>query len=509
MSNMENKGSYHIFYYTFLWHNILQDEKECKKENVWKKLNRFTSNGKWIRRSELVRQEYENNIPSHFDEMCYFYEYTHQILFDKNKYTHVLHFEREEFEQNNQQIRYIIETNKKKYNLKIDRINLDLYELGVGILSFHIENDMEHFDIEDVCNINSYGRCVYVPFWEDQISHSQIPNKISITGLGEEYSHEYNLNKENSKELLLPWHLPDHLYKLLMSDLFNKYSGISVHPAIDNRMFVNCWYCDDVLSKELSSIDLKSDKKTQILKWKALYGIDSPSSMQTDEIDNEEICRHTYSLWQRYGTLYGYTRYSFILLTNAESYSQKMKTHLQTMYSRILKLVLLQKSSILHFSKDISAISLNQDNEEYLIKVVQRIYNQYITFTNHIYFNDITPQPQGTEIYNRLQNELEIADNVSKLNQSIGDVYNSLSATMYASKRDRQSRALNWIAVLFLPPSLVTSFCGMSQLWYNKFTFDLFIAECLWSVGITIVLAFIFWFITKSSDKKKKRRPFS
>ena len=499
---MEKRASYHIFYYAFLWYDyevgtIPMKNKEKKKQCVWQDLKGFTSNTKWKRVREV------DNSPAYFDEMCYFYEYTHQILFDKHENTHVLHFERVELEENNSQVRYVIEAEGKAYNLKVDKICLDLYELVVGILSFYVENDMEDFDAKDVCAINFYGRCVYLPFRNAREVFC-IPSKLSIIGLGDEYSHEYKSLKDSFETSFSSWELPKHIYKLLCSDLFCSYSNAVIAPALDNRMFVNCWYYDNDLAGELSSLDLKKDKNDSVFIWKAFYGIDKLDSSE-GEIDNEEVCAHTYTLWQNGGTLYGYTRYSFVVLTN----TQFIKKHIQTLYSRILKLVLLQKSSILHFSKDIGVISLNQDNEEFLIKIVQRMYNQYITFLNHIYFDDITPQTQGMEFYNILQRELEVVKGVTKLNQSIGEVYNSLSAAMYASKRDRQSRALNWIAVLFLPPSLVTGFCGMSQLWYKEFTFDLFMVECLWSVVITLMLACLFWIITRSSDKSKKPRLFS
>lgn len=500
--------SYHIFYYTFLWYDmnnlILQSNPP---KSVWSKLNDFKSNNKWIRKQEVIKSQSVDEAPAYFNEMCYFYEYTHHILFDKNKKTHVLHFERIELEKNNSDVRYIIETKGKTYDLKIDKISLDLYELGVGILSFYLDNDMENFDSKDVCAINYYGRCIYVPFWEDQKQHECIPCKLSIVGLGNEYVHEYELSETSNKDSLTPWSLPKHIHKLLWTDLLCRYSTVSINPALDNRMFVSCWYYNDDLTQKITLLDLKTEKNGSVLVWKSLYGIDElkPFDEQSSsQIDNEEICNHTYTLWQKAGTLYGHTRYSFVILTN----TLFTKMHMQTLYSRILKLVLLQKSSVLYFSKDISVLSLNQDNEEYLIEVVRRIYNQYITFLNHIYFDDITPQPQGTDFYNILQKELEIGKSVAKLNHSIEEVYNSLSTTMYASKRDRQSRALNWIAVLFLPPSLVTGFCGMSQLWYKEFTFDLFVIECLWSIAITLMLALFFWIITRPSDKKKKHRPF-
>ena len=57
--------------------------KEKKKQCVWQDLKGFTSNTKWKRVREV------DNSPAYFDEMCYFYEYTHQILFDKHENTHV------------------------------------------------------------------------------------------------------------------------------------------------------------------------------------------------------------------------------------------------------------------------------------------------------------------------------------------------------------------------------------------------------------------------------------
>ena len=505
---MEKQSSYHIFYYTFLWYDMNNlISQDCSQKDIWSELNDFKSNNKWIRKQEALKFPSTDEAPTYFNEMCYFHEYTHQILFDKNKRSHVLHFERIELEKNNSEVRYIIESKEKTYNLKVDRFCLDLYELGVGILSFYLDNDMENFTPQDVCAINSLGRCVYIPFWEDQKLHNYVPHKLSISGLRDEYVHEYELSETSDINSLTPWSLPEHIHKLLWTDLFCRYSTVSINAALDNRMFVNCSYYNDELAKKISTLDLKTEKNESILIWKSLYGIDELKSLDEQaisQIDNEDICNHTYTLWKKGGTLYGYTRYSFVTLTN----TQFTKLHMQTLYSRILKLVLLQKSSVLYFSKEISVISLNQDNEEYLIEVVRRIYNQYITFSNHIYFDDITPQPQGSELYNILQKELEIEKSVTKLNHSIEEVYNSLSTTMYASKRDRQSRALNWIAVLFLPPSLVTGFCGMSQLWYEKFTFDLFVVECLWSIAITLMLALFFWIITKPSGRKKKHRLF-
>lgn len=500
---MENNESYHIFYFSFTWQDL-------SMKNVPFVLNSIKPKRGWVRKPETLDLSSTDCDPGIYNERCYFYEYTHQILFDGGGSSRVCHFEREEFDWNDtSNVRYIIKTKAKEYDLKVDKISLDLYELGVGILSFFIANDAKTTSIEDVCAINNYGRCVYLPNWEEFKNCNNVPEKISIEGLRQFYSHDYCSHIDLYGREIGPWTLPTHIYELLQIDLFGNYPSIKISPALDNRMFVSCWYGDNRLSDNLAKLDLVDKKSEYLVAWKSLCEIDLFDKENSKVINIDDICGYTYTLWKEYGTLYGMTRYSFVCVCSTNDFSSSLKKHLQTLYSRMLELVMLQKSSVLSFSEEISKISLEKDDEETFVKEVQYIYQQYITFIIHVCFDDVTPQVQGSDFYNILKEKLEVAKSVDKLNRSIGEVYNSLSATMYASKRERQSRILNWIAILFLPPSLVASYFGMSGLWYDGLTLDLFVAECLWSFGITALLAFVFWIITKVSDKTKKRHPSS
>ena len=53
---------------------------------------------------------------------------------------------------------YVIDTDDNKYRLKIDAIRLRIYNTGIGMIVYELENHDHSTTLEDVNKINDYGR---------------------------------------------------------------------------------------------------------------------------------------------------------------------------------------------------------------------------------------------------------------------------------------------------------------------------------------------------------------
>jgi len=103
--------------------------------------------------------------------------------------------------------------------------------------------------------------------------------------------------------------------------------------------------------------------------------------------------KHTYDRWVGYNTLYGITRYSFVLLSlplkelkSQEVNAAFIPSHLQTIYFRMVLLVLAQRAMVLDFSKKISDIQFSIENGDKKIQnEALMLYKSYRDFINKIF----------------------------------------------------------------------------------------------------------------------------
>ena len=168
----------------------------------------------------------------------------------------------------------------------------------------------------------------------------------------------------------------------------------------------------------------------------------------------------TYPRWQQWGTLYGISRYSMVLLTSSDCPGY-LTNYFETEYARMAELVLMQRATVLRFSSEITQIS-NMSLQKGFGERVSSLYKEYIRFENKIYFREISAQDQGIEMYQRLFEAMNLKEQVEKLDDEIEELYNFVSLRE-DRRTNRTMSLLTWITTIFLPITVVASFFGMNS----------------------------------------------
>lgn len=509
--------SYHIFYFPFI---VKHNEKD---DFIIKALN--TSNS-W----NLWKRKIQNKEELH-DEKMYYHHFVHNALYDngnnlfyknnnkkKNKsqsnHSLVLHYERTDIISKTTQFKIKV-NNKCMFNLDVEKITLDYYFMNVGILTLHVANDKKLLP-QDILDINYYGRTLYGFEFEGDIDCSINLGHAAVNNKKSNIFNEFSINKKKSQLTE-----ENHLYTLkghikqLLDDLFTEstidVTSIEYLPVFDNKMFVNCIYLNDELSSKYKEKEI--DDLTNELFWQNFVEIDHSSDFGCQDKEMRKLItkKNTYLRWHNYGTLYGITDRSFVCVCSDDNFSQNvLLSHIQTIYFQMIKLVLIQRASLLAFSDNISRINFNTNNIDTADKI-GRIYRNYIIYIKKLYFKDVTSQIQGVELYEKLHDTFNIKSHIEMFDNELNNTNMYLSALKDSDKRDNQNNLFNLLAGLFLPATLVSGILGMNNiLTDNKNEFfsighwDVTLYEkryILHDLAIVLLVSLVFWLIMAVSNK--------
>jgi Mg2+ and Co2+ transporter CorA len=417
--------------------------------------------------------------------------------------------------------------------LEIDSILLNVYKTGTAVLSFHLRNH-KHPAKGDVLKINKFGRRLYVPFFDLEpesiftgkpdktgkdkilcaVKKYEIPDKIWIGDIDISKSNsnlveDFEKYKDRVNYQCNPFLLPKFIDGLFPENFFQVSKciknadldrqvnrKIQISPVLDDRMHVVCWYGNTELVNKLNQIkkcndfdlgrdylnDNRGEKNHYSFEtedwWYCYIFNDSGMPMHTDRFLKQKLLKeNTYSRWVELGTLYGISRFSFVMLTSSFSELTKYDTtylvrHLQTMYYKMAELCLLQRATVLSYSDEVTHVSnlLNKEKEVESIQRISDLYKHYILFVNKIYFREVTAQEQGIEIYDMMQRVMRIPSDVKDLDNEIDEL--NRFASMIAEKNEtedthkltKEAHYLSKAATIFLIPTLLASLLGMNVL---------------------------------------------
>ena len=283
-------------------------------------------------------------------------------------------------------------------------------------------------------------------------------------------------------------------------------NALLISHVLDDRMFVICWYGATQLTYDYRKQKLtsKQEKKKEVyvlsdlcqrmrggyevsgfyrndLQHRSLalnqthdsYGYSSndfwyqyvfidgygPSCTNTN-LRTEQIEKHTYSRWVEANTLYGITRYSFVCLSEPKENLEKpfpnagfIADHIQTVYFKMVSLVLVQRAMVLDFSKRINVISFKEDNETDLNEA--KLLNvDYRTFINKIFHREVTAQEQGIELYDLLQDHLRVGMQAKELEKEIREMHRLIDLER-TNNTNRRMRFLTILGGLILVPNFI------------------------------------------------------
>lgn len=478
--------SYHNFMFPFQW-RIEGYENNIFSEQINLKNIDYSHSSNWER--TFITPTAENEADDLYNERNYFYEFVHDALYDNgNNNSLIWHCERKEPQHGD--VFYTIESKDKTYELKVSAINLNLYSTGVGVLTFYLYNE-KYPEPYDVLKINQIGRRIFPPYIFSVEDRKIISKSIEIkglhgneTGYREDFSGYTNQTKSNTPA------------SFIINMIKEAATNITLKPVIDDRMFVQCWYKNDEWTKEY-----KSEKYHQFLSkghWYEFVYIDDfdDPTCQNVGMRKKLMKESTYERWQNYGSLYGITRYSMVLLTNKDCPSY-LTDYFETIYARMAELILVQKASVLRFSSEVTNIS-NLEEKKGFSEKVSSLYKEYIRFVNQIHFREISAQDQGIEMYKMLYDAMNLEKQVGKLDEEIEELYNYVSLRE-DHKQNKTISLLTWIATIAVPMTMVAGFFGMNNVdldvqegeqhyWYNLLSYQLLTAIIVTLLILLIIL---------------------
>lgn len=506
--------SYHVFLFPFQWHYTGKEfiEKSFEDRTNLDQFREYLTHTPW------KPNTFKINSVLNYNECNYFYDFVRDILYDKPNQKD----ESEKFISNYfydvkpESLYYKIKVRNLndsepspvfwEYKLLIDSIILNLYSTGVGVLSFHLCNREEsQSSKDDILRINQYGRRLYPPFFAINPEITGTPNQFKAGGF--EYGLENSKGKELADAITIgydehfddfskynnpsqfttnPFQLPngfsflfEGVHLTVEKECATQDNKIFISPLLDDRMFVLCWYGNNELANDLAK-DLEDENHKRPIKKEINYGYKTNEwwykylfidggmrTCQNGEMTYDFNKKQTNARWVELGTLYGVTRYSFMALTSSLSNLKKynahyLVNHMQTMYYKMVELCLVQRACILRFSDEVTHLSsMKMKDDPYLPEKVSNLYKQYIRFINKIYFREVTAQEQGIELYNLLQEQMQLEKHAKSLDEEIEELHNYV-LLVQEKRQSRNIELITLIGAMFILPSYISGFLGMS-----------------------------------------------
>lgn len=484
-----------------------------------------------------------NNSSELYNENTYFHAFATRTLFDMQQHDE---FDENHISANKTMIYfeldytstdyYKIITNYDEYSLNLTGISLHVYNTGIAILTYNLEN-WKYPEPEKILHINEFGRRIYPQFLGSSEPLTETTKKIFLAkqleikcaavnyGLpfSDNFSQYDSLQfKETHKVDIYGNYQPNTIIDIpaIIQKLFNDNfvycakdeapEKIRFNILTDDRMFFQSWYGNNTLADLLGKEeDLYIDKSKSFNYahnkfWYAyMYGDKKETSLGIANkfLQEKNVLENTYDRWAEYGTLFGFTRDSFVAISSnvktlLQVHAPDVRTHAKTMYYQMAVLCLAQRASVLRFSAEVSGLAdLGKTNKDEVSKRIQQLYLNYIEFINKIYFREITPQIQGIEIYSQFQKIMNIHNDVKDLDTEINELHEYVTL-IQDNKRNEEATKLNRLATIFLPATLMFGILGANFFsednFYNKvFTINSFI----WIfIGLlpSIILLFIY-----------------
>ncbi|MGI6048985.1 MAG: hypothetical protein ACOYEG_13435 [Petrimonas sp.] len=448
--------------------------------------------------------------PDNYNENTYFHAFATKGIFDLQQSSEcnntkvcpkkvMLYYE---YKLSDNKNIFQISSSQKDFYLKINKISLSVYNTGIAILAYQLLNE-KYENSEDVLAINEFGRRIYPGFLQGtENATSKVKEKFHAKEIkltigsdfivSEDFSGYDDVSKlemhgfddkcnfEFNNIVSFPKFISNLFSEKFVFDARSEKEGkIRFNLLADDRMFFQCWYGNN---KVASSLSIKKERKfcspsflsKQYINnpfWYAfIFGDRSSSSLGVGNqiFMEQEIEKATYARWAEYGTLYGFSRDSFVAVSVNKDTLKKENVpdiglHMQTMYYRMAVLSLAQRASVLRFSAEITDLAdlgkHKRDNK--ILDRIKDLYLNYIEFINKLYFREITSHIQGIEIYNHFQKAMGIDSDVKNLENEMKDLYN-YAEMIKQYEIAHKSTQLNKFAFPLIIASLIAGILGIN-----------------------------------------------
>ena len=459
--------SYHIFMFPF---SLKAEWKQADIDKMLKKAS-------WKRKQFSYK---DGNFASNFSEQGYFYDFSSgAMLDDPDSLNRVLSTYRMPTSDGDT---YTINVNKYgrkySYTLTVDKIELNIYDEKAAVLSFHLSND-KYQEIQDILFINDYGRRIYPQYLvngdDGNINLQATKNSFLADSISLKLERKPDLEDDFSsytKETIPPYTMPRYIKGLLPEEMHE------CRWLLDDRMYVVSYFSNPDFAKKMrekyGTEGRWLDRQRPEWYWYQYVFVDnSDPTCQDESMFKELLSRATYARWNNldvngqdktdYQTYFGVSRYSFTCLIGNDAIG--LLRHTKTMYYRMASLVLAQRVLSLYYSREISEISKELDEDKLTNKELRSRVNtlnrDYLRFVNNVYFREVTPQDQGIELYDLMQKQMNIKRDEEGLSTEVEQLYHYVTMAN-DEQRNNEAKRLSNIATWFLAPTLLTGIWGMN-----------------------------------------------
>lgn len=359
-------------------------------------------------------------------------------------------------------LRLVLEKGDFRASLRVNGLRLKLYNTGVGLLVYELENYDLHGEM-DIIRINEFGRRLFRPYTtpagckecadritlqvKDFVKLSASIDGGELPGIDTVPLPEtvlYFLRGEKHSATANPDHGNNQLF---------------IEPIIDDRMFTLCYYINQDFVADMAKWDEEngcyqyltdartrptSDPENLARRLHRLLLIDSGIfTCQSRSLLSRLLTESLYTRWLEntdesgsgacWGTLTGITASTMICVSTGTFVAD---TAFLIEYVEMALLVLAQRASLLNFEKRISESARNELS-------VENIQKRYVLFHGQMLLREVSPQIQAIELYDMLQEKLMIQREAQEIESQLTAMF-----TLEQNIQEKnESRLLNVLAV--------------------------------------------------------------
>ena len=403
----------------------------------------------------------------------------------------------------------------KEYQLSLKNIQARFYKTGVALLSFHCVNDT-YKALKDIGAINALGRRLYASYFKPKgdgksvTLSDEIPRSVEICfGGGGQKIELFEGGKDRypypEYYSFFPKLLGERFVSYRQADSERASSGkpdcqVILDSFNDDRMFVHSWIIHEPFAEQLAAAyQARKDRigeveiRTLLKYWNALLFADrdiDSSSVQSVEMLQRDLERHTYDRWIGYSSIYGITNSTFLFVAKNDE-EQHLFDTFDWNYFQMTCIALLYKNSILRYYEEASGVLTIKAKRRGTL--VDALHQSYMFFLNCVWFHDITAQYQGQELFEMLTTYMQIDKDVALLDRALDEMQRAESSRA----QDTMNKILYAIAFLgfvFAFVELISTFSGL-------FSIAIDICKTVKWMAITIVCGFGLYFLSKKIFK--------
>lgn len=214
---------------------------------------------------------------------------------------------------------YVIQRGRRLWKLRVERLELHLYEYGVGVLLLHVINS-DYPDLSDIQKIADYGRRIKVPYLFSEPGECICADSLCL-----------RLNGNNFECYLLDQAKQFSESELGLKDMTESFMkglvfapGIKIEDVADDRMFeMELIYHKDLANAIKDRNTLWRENRKLIERIYALTFCDSDAPSCQDHEMRMEILRQALDpRWADYGTMYSATEFSFLCICDGDGFAR-------------------------------------------------------------------------------------------------------------------------------------------------------------------------------------------